>query len=63
MNLDGMAEIEELFQKSAKTWADLVKKRDWQEFVNRMSVLRDRLEKDDPDFGRAYENMYKLLES
>ena len=62
MNLDGMAEIEELFQKSVKTWADLVKKRDRQEFVNRMSGLRDRLEKDDPDFGKAYENMYKLLE-
>ncbi len=63
MNLPGMAEIETLFQKSAKTWGDLVKNRDRQEFVKRMSALRDKLEKDDPDFGRAYENMYRLLES
>jgi prephenate dehydrogenase len=63
MNLPGMAEIETLFQKSAKTWGDLVKNQDRQEFVKRMSALRDKLEKDDPDFGRAYENMYRLLES
>jgi len=62
MNLPGMAEIEELFRRSVKTWADLVKNRDRQEFVKRMSVLRNKLEKDDPDFGKAYENMYKLLE-
>jgi prephenate dehydrogenase len=62
MNLPRMTEIEELFQRSSKTWADIVKNKDRQEFVNRMNTLRDRLEKSDPDFRKAYENMYKLLE-
>ena len=62
MNLPGMIEIEELFQQSSKTWADLIKNQDRREFVNRMSTLRDRFEKADPDFGKAYENMYRLLE-
>ncbi len=62
MNLPGMAEIEELFQKNSKAWADIVRNRDRQEFVKRMSALRSELEKSDPDFQKAYENMYKLLE-
>ena len=62
MNLPGMAEIEEQFQQSSKTWTDLIKNRDRREFVNRMSALRERFEKADPDFGKAYENMYRLLE-
>ncbi len=62
MNLPRITEIEELFQKSSKTWADIVKNKDRQEFVKRMNALKDRLEKGDPDFRKAYENMYKLLE-
>ena len=62
MNLPKMMEIEELFQRSSKTWADIVKNRDRHEFIRRMNALKDRLEKSDPDFRKAYENMYKLLE-
>ncbi len=62
MNLPKMTEIEELFQRNSKTWADIVKNKDGQEFVKRMNTLKDRLEKSDPDFKKAYENMYKLLE-
>ncbi|MFC2011220.1 prephenate dehydrogenase [Chloroflexota bacterium] len=61
MHLSGLAEIEALFEKNSKTWADIVKNKDAQEFVRRMSTLKDRLEKSDPDSRRAYENMYKLL--
>ena len=60
MNLPNMTEIEELFQRKVKEWADLVKSRDRQKFVQQMGVLKDRLEKGNPDFGKAYENMYKL---
>ena len=60
MSLPDITGIESLFQRRAKVWADLVKNKDRQEFVQQMNVLRDRLEKDDPDFGKAYENMYKL---
>ena len=62
MSLPNMAEIEKLFQKRVKTWAGLVKKKDRQEFVRRMSALRSRLEEVNPDFGKAYENMYKIVE-
>ncbi len=62
MNLPKMTEIEELFQRSSKTWADIVKNKDRQEFIKKMNVLKDKLEKNDPDFGKSYESLYKLLE-
>ena len=62
MSLPKVTEIEELFQNSAKTWGDIIKNKDSQEFVSRMNGLKDRLEKSDPDFRKAYENMYRLLE-
>lgn len=62
MNLPKMAEIEELFQRNSKTWAAIVRNRDRQEFVKKMSALRIELQKSDPDFHKAYENMYKLIE-
>jgi len=62
MNLPKMAEIEEQFQRIGKTWGDLVKNRDRREFVERMNALRSRLEEGNPNFGKAYENMYKLAE-
>ncbi|MBI4303169.1 MAG: prephenate dehydrogenase [Chloroflexi bacterium] len=61
MNFPHMTEIEGLFLKSSKTWADIVKRQDKQEFVRRMKALKDRLEKTDPSFNTAYENMYRLL--
>lgn len=63
MNLPKVTEIERLFQKNSETWANIVKNKDHQEFVKRMNTLKDKLEKSDPDFRKAYENMYKLLES
>jgi len=62
MSLPKMAETEELFQRSLKTWADLVKNQDRQEFIKRMNALKSKLEKVDAEFGRAYENMYQLIE-
>ena len=62
MSLPDLAETEELFQKSAKTWAELVKGKNKPEFISRMRALRTRLEQDNPDFGKAYDNMYKITE-
>jgi len=62
MNLPNLVEIEGLFQRNSKAWADLVKNKDRQEFARRMAALRERLEKNNPDFGKAYENMYRLVE-
>jgi hypothetical protein len=62
MNLPQMTEIEELFHRSSETWASIVRNKDRQEFVNRMNALKNRLEKGDLDFKKAYENMYRLTE-
>ncbi len=62
MSLPNMIEIERLFQRNSETWADLVKNKDKQEFIKRMNILKNKLEKDNPDFRKAYENMYNLIE-
>ncbi|MBA7493722.1 T-protein [subsurface metagenome] len=62
MSLPNMMEIEKLFQRKAKIWADLVKNEDKQKFVRRMNALKNKLKKANPDFGKAYEDMYKLVE-
>ena len=62
MSLPNMTEMEELFQGTSKIWAELVKDKDRREFVHRMNVLRDRFKQDNPNFGKAYQNMYKILE-
>jgi len=62
MNLPKVTGAEELFQRKAKEWADLVKDKDSQQFIQRMKKLKDGLEKGVPDFGKAYEKMYKIAE-
>jgi len=62
MSLPNMTKIEELFQESSKTWAELVKNKDQRQFILRMNSLRDKLKKENPDLGKAYQNMYKILE-
>ena len=62
MSLPNMTEIEKLFQERGQIWAALVKNNDRAEFVKRMKTLRSRLEENNPDFGKAYTNMYKIVE-
>jgi len=62
MSLPNIMEIEKLFQRRAKNWADLVKNKDRQEFVDRMNALRSKFEAGTSDFGKAYQNMYKIAE-
>ena len=62
MNLPGLPEMQELFQKNSATWANMVKNKDRSLFAEKMTALRNSLEKSDPDFHKAYENMYKLLD-
>jgi len=62
MSLPNMVEIEDLFQSKAKAWKGLVKDKDKQRFIQRANILRDRLEKANPDFGKAYEDMYRIVE-
>jgi len=62
MNLPGLPEMQELFQKNSAAWANMVKNKDRSGFAKKMNALRTSLEKSDPDFHKAYENMYKLLD-
>jgi prephenate dehydrogenase len=62
MHLPKLAEIEKKFQESAQSWADLVASKDKQKFARKMKALKDRFKKVTPDFGSAYEDMYKLIE-
>jgi prephenate dehydrogenase len=62
MSLPNMVAIEDTFQKSAKTWAALVKNKDQEQFTQNMQALRQGFEQSNPSFGRAYQNMYKIIE-
>ena len=62
MNLPGVGELEKLFQSKAKAWAEIVSGKDRQLFIQRMTALKDRLEQDTPGFGKAYEDIYRIVE-
>ena len=62
MSLPNMVKIEDLFRERGKMWADLVRNKDRQQFVKKMSALRRRFEQASPDFSKAYGNMYKIVE-
>jgi prephenate dehydrogenase len=62
MHLPKLAEIERSFQKRVENWVDLVASKDQQPFAQRMKALKDSYRRLAPDFGSAYEDMYKLIE-
>ncbi len=62
MNLPGLPKIQQQFQGSAKTWAELVRRKDRQGFIRKMKAIRAKLEENNPDFGKSYDNMYKIAE-
>ena len=62
MNMPGATRIEETFGKNARLWADIVKNKDRAEFARKMTALKNTLEQADPDFRKAYENMYKIMD-
>ncbi len=62
MSFPDIIQVESLFQYNAKTWADMVKANDRQGFATKMKSLKQKLEKTDPAFRHAYENMYRITE-
>ena len=62
MGFPNIKEVEVLFQSKTKTWANMVRNEDRQGFARRMNALREKLEKTDPAFRHAYENMYRIVE-
>lgn len=63
MNLPGLPHFQERFQQSCREWTELVKQKDKQQFISRMKTIRQKLEENNPDFGKAYDNMYKIAEN
>ena len=61
MSLPDGGKVKKLFQSRLEAWADLVENKDRRKFIQRMKNLRSKLEKDDPDLPKAYENMYKII--
>jgi prephenate dehydrogenase len=62
MSLPRVTEFEGLFHNKVGEWAGLVAAKDRQEFVRRLKDLKNRLEEVSPDFGKAYEKMYRIVE-
>jgi prephenate dehydrogenase len=61
--LPGMEKIEEQFIANAEEWLELMKKKDSKAIMDRMNRLRAILEKTDREYGKSYEDMYRMLKS
>ena len=61
-NLQGMGTIHRLLRKNLSEWADIVSKKNKQAFIGRMQALSEARQKADPEFRKAYEEMYRTLE-
>ncbi len=62
MSLPGISEVESKFLKNTQIWAEMVQNRNVSGFAEKMNYLRKKMEKTDPSFSHAYENMYKINE-
>jgi prephenate dehydrogenase len=62
MSFPNISDVEGEFQKKTKIWADMVKNGDREGVARKMGALREKLEKTDPSFHHAYENMYRITE-
>lgn len=63
MNLPGLPGFQERFQQSCLDWSKLVKQKDKQQFICRMKNIREKLESNNPNFGKSYDNMYKIADN
>lgn len=62
MHLPHVAAVERLLESRVKAWADLVENKDGETFLNKMNSLKEGLRRTNPNFSRAYENVYRLVE-
>lgn len=60
MNLPHLRQAQEIFIDNARLWTDIVSRNDRQAFISRMKQLRQTFEANNPDFGKSYDNMYRL---
>jgi prephenate dehydrogenase len=62
MNLPHLPQFQQRFQQNCLDWGEIVKHKDSRQFVQRMKAIRSKLEASNPDFGKSYDNMYKIAE-
>ncbi len=62
MHLPKLAEVERGFLEKVKDWVGLVAAGDQKQFAGRMKALKERYRRVTPEFGSAYEDMYRLIE-
>jgi prephenate dehydrogenase len=62
MNLPQLPDLQQQFLKNTAEWTELVKNKNKDEFVRRMRAIRRQLETKSNNFGKAYDNMYKIAE-
>jgi prephenate dehydrogenase len=62
MNLPQLPDLQQQFLNNTAEWAEIVKNKDKDEFVHRMKTIRTQLEAKSNNFGKAYDNMYKIAE-
>ena len=63
MSFPDITRVESDFLEKCRTWAKLVADRDQAGFARRMQSLKERFEKNDPGFGDAYREMYRIANS
>jgi prephenate dehydrogenase len=60
VNMPGLVNKQQLFQETAREWSNMVKNKDTKQFIGRMTNLKERLERENPDFGGSYQKMYRI---
>ena len=62
MSLPEMQKIEGLFLSKVEEWLKLVKRKDCAGFSGKMQHVKKRLKELDPEYERAYQAMYRVLD-
>ena len=63
VSLPNLPQIQQDFQRRCREWSELVASKDKDEFSRRMTDIRHKLEAGNPEFGKAYDNMYKIADN
>jgi prephenate dehydrogenase len=63
VSLPNLPQMQQDFQRRCREWSELVANQDKAEFSRRMAAIRSKLEAGNPEFGKAYDNMYKIADN
>lgn len=63
LNLPQIGDIEQAYISKAQEWLDLIKQKSPPAIADRMEQIRKKLLKEDPNFAKSYDDMYRMLEA